>query len=163
MKLLHCSCFPLPTSSVSLREVQTIQSKDYHSIRTTGLHIKSFTVSSGLNFLLTAVMWYKCHSAMSILQEFPATFVLFLTGTAARNITIRILPTPHPQPLPQSPCNLQQLFIRKDHSTVCRNWDAPMHTLITLQQILLQRILPLNAKFYCPCKSLRGFSPDHVR
>lgn len=37
-----------------------------------------------------------------------------------------------------------------------------MHTLITLQQFL-QRTSPLNVKFYFPCKSLRGFGPDHVR
>lgn len=96
-----------------------------------------------------------------ILPEFPATFVAFLTGMAAPNITVRILPTPHPQPLPQSPCDLQQLFIRTDHYTACRKRDSPMQTLITLQQFLQRTYL--NAKFYIPCKSLRCLGPNHIR
>lgn len=36
MKLLHYSCFPLPTSSISLTEVWTIQSKEFYSIRIAG-------------------------------------------------------------------------------------------------------------------------------
>lgn len=52
MKLPHYSCFPLPTSSISLMEVWTIQSQYFYSVRITGLNLQ-----------LTAVMWHKCHSA----------------------------------------------------------------------------------------------------
>lgn len=121
--------------------------------------LMSFTLSSGLNLPLTAVTWYKSHSAH--LTGISCNFGSFpdwhscpkhhsqdpphTSPTASPSVTLWFATALHNNRLPHS---LQEL--------------RPTYALITLQQFL-QRNSPLNVKFYFPFKSLRGFGPDHIR